>query len=409
MGLAPSRPLDLSRDTGREGREAAQGWKSMVDWSVESEDDLSALKRRVGQIVLVFQGGGALGAYQAGVYEALHESGVEPDWIIGTSIGAINAGLIAGAEPAQRVARLKEFWRRVEFNGVMNFVAGLPAVGGALANAATIAAGLDGFFRPNPLAFCGPMMPLETERAGYYSTEPLRATLRELIDFDRANSGAPRLTLGAAAVSTGQMHYFDSRATRLSAAHVLASGALPPAFPAVRVDGELYWDGGILSNTPVESVFDDNPRHNGLVFSVHLWRPHGREPTRMAEVFARHKDIQYSSRVDAHVARQRQLHRLRHVIAELASLLPKDVRQRERTQMLESYGCVTRMHVVRLDASPLEEETWLKDIDFSAAGISARWAAGFADARSVLERRPWLDDFDPLEGFILHDINRDAA
>jgi NTE family protein len=280
----------------------------------------------------------------------------------------------------------------------------------------TIAGGLDAFFRPNPFAFFGPMTPLDAERAGYYSTAPLRATLDELVDFDRAKAGTPRLTLGAAAVSTGQMHYFDSRKTRLTASHVLASGALPPAFPAVRIDGELYWDGCILSNTPVEAVFDDNPRRDGLIFSVHLWRSHGPEPARMADVFARHKDIQYASRVDTHVARQRQLHRLRHVVAELASLLPKDVREGERTRMLESYGCVTRMHVVRLDAGMLEKETWFleketwfKDIDFSASGISARWGAGLADTRRVLKRRPWLDESDPLEGFVLHEVERQGA
>jgi NTE family protein len=355
----------------------------------------------LGQIVLVFQGGGALGAYQAGVYQALHEAGIEPDWVIGTSIGAINASLIAGNAPEQRLTRMREFWRRMTHGPLTEMAAALSGAGAA--NALTVLGGVRGFFEPNPWAFLGQHMPLGPDLAGYYRTAPLERTLAELVDMDRLNSGAPRLTVGAANVQTGEMRYFDSREAPLSVRHVMASGALPPAFPAIRIDGELYWDGGILSNTPVEAVFDDNPRRSGLVFAVHVWSPNGPEPDTIARVMSRQKDLQYSSRAASHIARQKQIHRLRHIIAELAAHVPPDVRQQAETKALAAYGCLTRMHVVRLLAPPLAGEDHSKDIDFSADGVRSRWDAGYLDTVRVLAQRPWEREFDPMEGFILHE------
>jgi NTE family protein len=356
-----------------------------------------------GQIVLVLQGGGALGSYQVGVYQALHEAGIAPDWIIGTSIGAINASLIAGNAPERRLSRLTEFWKRMEQNPAWQLREILSGFGDGLAYWSTIAHGIPGFFRPNPLAHLGESFPLGAERAGYYSTEPLEATLSELADFDRINNGRPRLTVGAAHVRTSQMRYFDSRDGKLDVRHIMASGALPPAFPAVRIDGELYWDGGILSNTPTEVVFDDNPRKDSLIFAVHLWNTHGAEPTTMAEVLNRHKDVQYSSRIMSHIARQQQAHRLRHVINQLAARLPEAERNSLEVRELAGYGCQTRMHVVQLLAPQLDRETHTKDIDFSPSGIRKRWELGYAHTRAVLERKPWVGEFDPLSGVILHD------
>ena len=356
-----------------------------------------------GQIVLVLQGGGALGSYQAGVYEALNEAGIEPDWIIGTSIGAINASLIAGNAPQHRLARLKEFWKRMEQAPIWNFRDAFPDFNQRLAYWSTITHGIPGFFRPNPLAHAGDAYPLGAEHAGYYSTAPLRATLSELVDFDLVNRCRPRLTVGAAHVRTSQMRYFDSRDGVLGLEHIMASGALPPAFPAVRIEGELYWDGGILSNTPTEVVFDDNPRKDSLIFAVHLWNPTGPEPTTMAEVLNRHKDVQYSSRIASHIARQQQAHRLRHVINQLVNKLPEEQRNSEAVRELTGYGCQTRMHVVRLLAPQLDRETHTKDIDFSPAGIMQRWEAGYAHTKAALGRRPWVGEFDPLSGVILHE------
>jgi NTE family protein len=356
-----------------------------------------------GQVVLVLQGGGALGSYQAGVYQALHEAGIEPDWIIGTSIGAINAGLIAGNVPQDRVSRLQEFWKRVEQRPIWSFPDAFPGINEMLSYWSTVANGIPGFFRPNPLAHAGADCPIGTDSAGYYSTEPLKRTLGELIDFDLVNNCRPRLTVGAAHLRTSEMRYFDSRDCKLGVEHIMASGALPPAFPAVRIDGELYWDGGILSNTPTEAVFDDIPRRDSLIFSVNMWNPSGPEPTTMAEVFNRHKDVLYSNRIASQIAQQQKAHRLRHVINQLAARIPEAERNSAAVRELAGYGCSTRMHVVRLLAPQLDRENHTKDIDFSPARIRQRWNAGYVHTKAVLDRSPWIGEFDPLSGVILHE------
>jgi NTE family protein len=194
------------------------------------------------------------------------------------------------------------------------------------------------------------------------------------------------------------MHYFDSHDMDLALSHVMASGALPPAFPAVRIDGELYWDGGVLSNTPTERVFEDDPRRNALIFAVHLWHPTGEEPQTIWQVLNRHKDIQYSSRISNYIVRQREAHRLRHVIRELLKYVPDEAKKNPMVKELAGYSCRTTMHVVRLLAPRLGNESHIKDIDFSPAGIRERWQAGYADTMRALEMQAWLGEFDPLEG-----------
>jgi NTE family protein len=356
----------------------------------------------LGQTVLVLQGGGALGAYQAGVYEALHEAGIAPQWVIGTSIGAINAALIVGSKPDERLDKLCEFWSRVTND--MFVPGGLPEwLATATRNMLAITTGVPSFFSPNPLAFASPHYKVGPESAGYYSVSALRRTLEDLVDVTQLNSGDTRITVGASCVRTAEMRYFDSRDMPLSIDHILASGALPPGFPPVRIDGELYWDGGILSNTPVEVVFDDNPRRSGLVFAVHIWNPHGPEPETMWEVMNRQKDVQYSSRAAAHIKRQRQLHKMRHIIAELSKMVPDEKTRDNRFGDLSSYGCLTRMHVVRLLAPALDHEDHSKDIDFSASGIRRRREAGYEDTMKTLEKAPWRAPVDEIEGFILHE------
>lgn len=355
------------------------------------------------RIILVLQGGGALGAYQAGVYQALHEAGLRPDWVIGTSIGAINASLIAGNKVDDRLARLKSFWNRVQHSFPASVAASLPFVGGQLATWMTMAGGVEGFFTPNALAFASASWPLGPERAGYYRTDPLRRTLSDLVDFKLINGGGCRLTVGAANVQTAMMRYFDSRDMPLDVRHVMASGALPPAFPPVLINDELYWDGGILSNTPVEAVFDDYPRRSALVFVVHIWNPSGPAPDTITAVMNRQKDVQYSSRAHSHIMRQQQIHHLRHIVAELAARLPASERAKPEVDDMAGYGCLTQMHVVRLLAPVLEGEDHTKDIDFSAGGISARWQAGYENTIAVIARAPWTDPVDPLEGFVLHE------
>ncbi|RJG01003.1 patatin-like phospholipase family protein [Noviherbaspirillum sedimenti] len=357
-----------------------------------------------GQVVLVLQGGGALGAYQAGVYEALHEAGIEPDWLVGTSIGAINSALIAGNPPARRLQKLRAFWQCVEQNAIVNIPDYFfPGVGTALANWMTVMAGIPGFFTPNPVAWCNQYASLGLKNAAYYSTQPLRSTLEKLLDFRHINDGRTRMSLGAVNVGNGEMRYFDSRKETITMDHIMASSAYPPAFPAVRIDGDSYWDGGIYSNTPIEAVLDDNPRRDSLIFAVDVWNPGGAEPQSLWEVAGREKEILYASRADSHIARQKQIHHLRHVIRELTKAIPPQSRSSPKVRELASWGCHTIMHVVRLVAGGIDGEDEMKDIDFTPESIRNRWRAGYADTAAMLHLAPWTLPVDPIEGVVIHD------
>ncbi|MDZ4348827.1 MAG: patatin-like phospholipase family protein [Xanthomonadaceae bacterium] len=352
------------------------------------------------RIVLVLQGGGALGAFQVGAYRALHEAGMEPDWIIGTSIGAINAALIAGNAPDQRLPALEAFWKRVAMNGLGPWLP--PGMGSALNDMAIMAGGVPGFFRPSRNAWRGQKAKVGVDRAAYYDVAPLRETLGGLIDGGRLNAGAPRLTVGAVNVKTSEMRYFDSKRDTLGLDHIMASGALPPAFPAVRIDGESYWDGGIYSNTPIEAVLDETPRHDSLIIVVNVWHAHGDEPQSLAEVMERQKDIQYASRAQSHIGRQQELHHLRHIIRTLADTLPDTARETTANRKLAGFGCRSVMHVAMCSPPHFDGEGATKDIDFSTEGIGNREASGYEQARSMLARAPWLAPADPMCGIIVH-------
>jgi NTE family protein len=355
-----------------------------------------------GQVVLVLQGGGALGAYQVGVYEALHDAGIEPDWVIGTSIGAINAALICGNEPAHRVDRLDAFWGGLEqpaFGPSALDPLGLAAMFGTLT---TVLRGVPSFFTPHLAGLGGIRAEAGVEGASFYSTAPLRETLSALIDWPYLCECRTRLTVGAVNVCSGAMRYFDTREQPLSVEHVMASGALPPAFAAVRIDDEPYWDGGLYSNTPIEAVLDDRPRRDSLIFAVNVWHQTASEPKSIREVMARTKDIQYASRADSHIARQKQIHHLRHVIRELTKQVPTARRDAASVKELTAWGCGTQMHVAHLLAPRIAGEDHTKDIDFTPRGIRARREAGRADAIRMIDRAPWRAPVDPIEGVIEH-------
>jgi NTE family protein len=356
------------------------------------------------QVVLVLQGGGALAAYQVGVYEALHAAGIEPDWVIGTSMGAINGAIIASNAVERRMDCLQKLWARIEQDGI-GATRPWPWIGN-WATLQTLLRGIPGLFSPNPAAAWGMHVKLGAERAAFYSTEALRSTLPELVDFDHLPSSSTRLTMGAVNIRTGRMHYFDSRDMIIGVDHVLASSALPPAFPAVRIDDEPYWDGGIYSNTPIEVVFDDYPRRSSVVFAVQLWHAAGPDPQSIWQVLNRQKDIQYASRATSHVVRQTQIHELRRVIRELVRRMPETERETPEIKELAGYGCGTIMHIVELNAPRLDGEDYTRDIDFTADGIHARWQAGFADARRALDRRPWETRVDPMVGVAVYDSTR---
>jgi NTE family protein len=356
-----------------------------------------------GQVVLVFQGGGALGAYQGGVYQALHEAGIEPDWVIGTSIGAINGAIIAGNTFDTRLECIREFWARMERRP---FWANTPfalMAGNVAAHMMTVFGGISGYFSPNRALAWGLHASVGVEQAAFYTIDELHETLAEVIDFECVKAGPLRLTVGAVNVRSGRMHYFDSRSLPISLEHVLASCAMPPAFPAVRIDGEPFWDGGVYSNTPIEIVFDDSPRSDSVVFTVQVWHAAGPEPESIWQVINRQKDIQFASRADSHIVRQEHLHHLRHVVRELVRRLPENEREMPEVKKLAGLGCGTTMHIVRLNAPRLEGEDHMRDIDFTDGGIRTRWQAGYADTARTLDRRPWDIPIDPMVGVAVHD------
>ena len=371
-----------------------------------AEEQVSRAKKpthKQRQIVLVFQGGGALGAYQAGVYQALHEAGIEPDWIIGTSIGAINASLIAGNKPENRLERLEEFWRRMrrkELWGLSTW----PGLSDTTAYWSTLARRHSGFFEPNPLAFLGAHYPLGRDKAGFYSTAPLEKTL------DRARRLCARQALHAAADSRRRACADQSDALLRQP----RDGDHGSAYDGVRgaaagLPGRSHRWRALLGwrnsfNTPTEAIFDDDPRRNSLIFAVHVWNPMGAEPETIWEVIHRQKDIQYSSRVASHIAKQRQVHKLRHVVSELVKFIPEERTRRSRSSRIwPNMAAGRRCTWCGLLAPRLDNENHTKDIDFSPNGIRLRWEAGYADTVRALQRRAWEDDCDPLKGVILHE------
>jgi NTE family protein len=357
-----------------------------------------------GQVVLVMQGGGALGAFQAGVYQAMHEAGIEPDWVVGTSIGAINASIIAGNMPQDRLPRLKQFWEQVASEDLSEFPWNLFGARNQLQHIGTVLRGVPGFFQPNPRSWLGEDAVLGVTEASFYSTDPLRVTLGKLVNFDYLEDCSTRLTLGAVNVRSGRMHYFDSRDGTLGVDHVMASGALPPAFPAVMIDGEPYWDGGVYSNTPLEVVMDDNPRRDSLIFAAQLWQQEDGDPQSLREVMSRQKDIQYSSRSESHTERQQQIHHLRHIVRQLGLSLPEAERSKPEVKQLLGWGCGTVIHLVSMQVPALEGEDYSKDIDFIIGDVDARWDAGLALARKRIVAAPWQNHkVDPEMGIIVHD------
>jgi NTE family protein len=272
-----------------------------------------------GRVVLVMQGGGAPGSYQAGAYQALHEAGIEPDWVIGTSIGAINGAIITGNEDVDRVRRLEEFWGQLDTR--------LPEPWSQLA---PLVVGVPGFYQVNPALAWGADARVGIEQAAMYLVDPLKKLLPEIVDFNLVNSGKTRFTLGLTTVQTGRMRYFDNRQERIGPEHVLGSSALPPCFLAVLIDGDYYWDGGVYSNSPIEVVFDEDPRESSVVFAIQIWHTRGSRPESLSHAFMREKDILFGSRSKSHIMRQAQLHRMQRIIRELIDMLPEQQKNSAR-------------------------------------------------------------------------------
>jgi len=344
--------------------------------------------------VLVFQGGGALGAYQAGVYEALEDEGVLPEWIAGISIGAINAALIAGNAPGDRVPALRTFWERV--SSELQYKLDEP-MGFARRffneTAANIIAtvGAPGFFTPR---FFGPFLhewPAELGQLSYYDTTPLRATLLELVDFGRINSCEGRFSVGAVNMLDGNFEYFDNTERMIGPEHIMASGALPPGFPPVQIDGNWYWDGGLVSNTPLQYVLDNRPRSAMEVFQVDLFSSRGTVPRTMADIAQREKDIRFSSRTRLGTDVQRKLQHLRAAAHRLAERMPDELKNDpDLAQLLacRAEGPVAVMHLINRAQG---YETNSKDYEFSRMTVDEHWLAGRDDAAYSLAHPKWTD------------------
>jgi NTE family protein len=351
--------------------------------------------------VLVLQGGGALGAYQAGAYEALATTGREPDWVAGISIGAINSALLAGNPAEQRVARLREFWQRITANVPPTVWAGTDGPLRSWANewaaAWGAAFGLPHFFEPRVLEA---WWPSATDAPSFYDTAPLRETLLDLVDFDRINDGPMRLSVGAVDVESGNFIYFDNRRQRLGPEHVMASGALPPGFPAVVIDGRVYWDGGLVSNTPLRHVAENLDGRAATIFQVDLFSARGRVPRTLAEVVDRDKDIRYSSRTRALTDMLRERHEMRRSLHDLAALLPGGKRSDRRvTQLLRRLGAdapdptITLIHLIHRHKG---SETQARDYEFSRASMQEHWSAGHTDmAHSLRSLAHASTDIEP--------------
>jgi NTE family protein len=359
------------------------------------------------KVGLVLQGGGALGSYQAGVYEALASSHYQPGWVAGISIGAINAAIIAGNAPGRRVERLRAFWDEITAPTSLWPAApdGPLADWQQRASALTsVLFGQPGFFAPR-----GPQDWFSPDRlVSFYDTAALRGTLERVVDFDRINDSREiRLSVGAVNVRTGVFSYFDSDKIAIRPEHVMASGALPPGFPPVEIDGELYWDGGLFSNTPLQYMVDCIPRRSRLIFQVDVFQAHGCVPTDLDEVNEREKDIRYSSRTRVVTDTLRERHNVRHTINELYKLLPPEIANAPQAKRLYEHGCVTEMDIALLIYRPMALQGASKDFEFSRATMEARWQAGLTDARTTLLASPWLAPTPKDIGVRVFDVMHD--
>ncbi len=360
------------------------------------------------RIVLVLQGGGALGAYQAGVYQALHEHNLIPDWIVGTSIGAINGALIAGNPEATRIERLRQFWQRVSHSDNFN----MDQVNDTgrrsniwLTTLDSIMRGIPGFFVPRLFSGFGLGMTVAPEAASFYDTVPLKETLNELVDFDYLNApGGMRLTVNAVKVDTGELAHFDNRELTMEADHIRASGALPPAFPPVRIDGALYWDGGLYSNTPLESVLANLAEGDTLCFMVDLWSPDGSEPISLDEVQTRQKDVTFASRSKRHIDDYVTTHRLQHKLRELYARMPPEQRTAADEEELASLGCDATLHIVRVPYAGRDWHMAAKDVNFSSGSIAWRWDQGYRDAQRALKHAGWLSFVTEDTAVVVHEL-----
>ncbi|HEU0063306.1 MAG TPA: patatin-like phospholipase family protein [Hyphomicrobiaceae bacterium] len=368
-------------------------------------------------ISLLLQGGGALGAYQAGVYQALAEVNLHPDWVAGISIGAINSAIIAGNPPEQRVAKLRAFWEGITTNPLFDWISTADEFTpkGDLARGAfnqmsaafALFSGAPGFFalrQPAPWLHPGGCL----EATSFYETKLLKATLEQLVDFERINSGEMRFSVGAVNVRSGNFVYFDNTTREIRPEHVMASGSLPPGFPAIEIEGEYYWDGGLISNTPLQWVVEHGPRQDTLAFQVDLWSARGEFPADLAEVATRQKEIQYSSRTRANTNQFKLQQRMRCALGRLLEKLPEELKASEEVKTLRPLADRKVYSIVHLIYRSKHYEGNSKDYEFSRLTMEEHWRAGYHDAVRTLRHDEVFERPDNLEGVSTFDIAVDG-
>ena len=381
-------------------------------------DRAEVVKERIPfeRIALLLQGGGALGAYQAGVYQAMAEAQVGPNWVAGISIGAINAAIIAGNPREARVDRLRQFWETVTAQPTDPFIAWFAQkaegdytrrILNELSAFRTMFTGAPSFFTPRPINpwFQQPGAP---GASSYYDTTPLIATLESLVDFDRINSREMHFSVGAVNVRTGNFVYFDNRHDRICAKHVMASGALPPGFGAIEIDGQCYWDGGLVSNTPLTWVLNATPRENTLAFQVDLWSSRGPVPSTMGDVAVRQKEIQYSSRTRAETDHFKSLQRARFALAGLLEKLPEDLANTKDAKYLAREADRSKYNIIELVYRSKNYEDQSKDYEFSRLTMEDHWRSGYNDAARTLRHKEVFQLPRNSEGVFTFDIAYDG-
>jgi NTE family protein len=363
------------------------------------------------RIALVLQGGGALGSYQVGVYEALAGSECEPGWISGVSIGAINAALIAGNPPERRIERMEVFWDMMSARRVWPFTPEgdwFRQLRNRTSAWMTMTLGQPGFFKPRTL---NPWLqpPGADGATSYYDSAELRQTLEDLVDFDRLNNGAMRFSVGAVNVRTGNVVFFDTQRQRIGPEHIMASGALPPALPMVRIEGEFYWDGGIVSNTPLQYLLDQEEDLSSLVFQVDLFSARGEIPREMADVATRQKDITYSSRTRQSTDSFRRVFDLRMKLLDALQRLPKDKLRPGEKELIEDYSDAGVVNIIHLIFQSKVYHGDSKDYEFSGTSMREHRTAGYEDTMRTLRHHEWLEPPLPSVGVTVHDLHREDA
>jgi NTE family protein len=379
--------------------------------SPDSDIAVSSLWRpdRCDRVALVLQGGGALGAYQVGVYQALHEAGLEPDWVCGVSIGAINSAIIAGNPPEHRLDKLRIFWERITARKIWHYTPDGDIYRKArnfTSTMMTTTLGQPGFFKPHDI---NPWLSPAGARSAtsYYDTAPLRETLLELVDFDLINSRKMHFAVGAVNVLTGNFLYFDNKKEVIEPEHVMASGALPPALPMVKIGTDHFWDGGIVSNTPLQHLLDQEDKMNSLVFQVDLFSARGVLPRDIHEVLARHKDIVYSSRTRHNTDVYKRMNNLKTELYKALSKIPEDQLSDQERATRDSLVHLPEITILQMIYQQKAYEGDSKDHEFSATSMREHWQSGLEDTRRTLKHREWLTLPEPGMGIVVHDVHRE--